>query len=154
RLLADVAFEGVTIHRNGFLVDTNRAFLDLVGYRFEEMKGSSLTDKVLAPEWRESARLSIAEKRPTHSFNEVIHKDGRRIPVEMRSRQIDDELRVTVVRDLTERREAEVQRMNATLERERATILAEFVRAVAHEFRTPLANISTSLYLIGKIPDG
>jgi PAS domain S-box-containing protein len=154
RLLADVAFEGVTIHRNGFVMDCNRAFLDLVGYRFEELKGMSLIDSLLAPEWRESARLSVAEKRPTHSLNEVIHKDGKRIPVEMRSRQIDDELCVTVVRDLSERREAEVQRMNAALERERAAMLAEFVRGVAHEFRTPLANISTSLYLIGKIPDG
>jgi signal transduction histidine kinase len=71
----------------------------------------------------------------------------------MRSRQVDDEMRVTVVRDLSERREAEVQRVNAALERERAAMLAEFVRGVAHEFRTPLANISTSLYLIGKIPD-
>lgn len=154
RLLADVAFEGITIHRNGFLVDSNRAFLDLVGYTFEELKGVSLTDTVLAPEWRESARASIAEKRPTHSLTEVINKDGKRIPVEMRSRQIDDETRVTVVRDLSERREAEVQRVNAALERERSAMLAEFVRSVAHEFRTPLANISTSLYLIGKIPDG
>jgi PAS domain S-box-containing protein len=153
RLLADVAFEGITIHQNGFLVDTNRAFLDLVGYSFEELKGISLTDTVLAPEWRESARSSIAEKRATHSLTEIIHKDGKRIPVEMRSRQVDDEMRVTVVRDLSERREAEVQRVNAALERERAAMLAEFVRGVAHEFRTPLANISTSLYLIGKIPD-
>lgn len=154
RLLADVAFEGVTLHRNGFMVDCNRAFLDLIGYRFEEMKGVSLPDTILAPEWRESARTSIAEKRPTHGLTEIIHKDGKRIPVEMRSRQVDDELRVTVVRDLSERREAEMQRMNAALERERAAMLAEFVRGVAHEFRTPLANISTSLYLIGKIPDG
>lgn len=153
RLLADVAFEGVALHRNGFMVDCNRAFLDLIGYRFEEMKGVSLPDTILAPEWRESARTSIAEKRPTHALTEIIHKDGKRIPVEMRSRQVDDELRVTVVRDLSERREAEMQRMNAALERERAAMLAEFVRGVAHEFRTPLANISTSLYLIGKIPD-
>ncbi len=153
RLLADVAFEGITIHHNGFLVDCNRAFLDLVGYRFEELKGISLTDTVLAPEWRETARFNIAHKRHAHYLTELIHKDGKRIPAEIRSRQIDDELRVTVVRDLSERREAEMQRMNAALERERAAMLAEFVRGVAHEFRTPLANISTSLYLIGKIPD-
>jgi PAS domain S-box-containing protein len=153
RLLADVAFEGVAIHQNGIMMDCNRAFLDLVGCTFEELKAISLIETVLAPEWRESVRASVAERRPTQTLSEIIHKDGKRIPVELRSHQIDDELRVTVVRDLSERREAEVQRMNAALERERAAMLAEFVRGVAHEFRTLLANISTSLYLIGKISD-
>jgi PAS domain S-box-containing protein len=153
RMLADVAFEGVAIHQNDIMMDCNRAFLDLIGCTFEELKAISLIETVLAPEWRESVRASVAENRSAHLLAEIIRRDGKRLPVEVRSRQIDDELRVTVVRDLSERREAEVQRMNAALERERAAMLAEFVRGVAHEFRTLLANISTSLYLIGKIPD-
>ena len=51
------------------------------------------------------------------------------------------------------RRVIEEQRIKLALERERACILSNFMRDAAHEFRTPLTTMETSLYLTGKTTD-
>lgn len=51
------------------------------------------------------------------------------------------------------RKTIETQRIKLALEQERARILARFVRDAAHEFKTPLTIIETSLYLTEKTSD-
>lgn len=53
-------------------------------------------------------------------------------------------------RDVTVVRQVEKQALQFTLEQERTKILSQFVLDASHEFRTPLATIDTSLYLLGK----
>jgi PAS domain S-box-containing protein len=55
--------------------------------------------------------------------------------------------------DLTERKRAEQQTIELGMERERIKLLADFVRDVSHDFRTPLSTINTSLYLLQRSPD-
>lgn len=52
------------------------------------------------------------------------------------------------IRYAIERRRAEVQTLALTLEQERSEILAEFIRDALHEFRTPLTNIRSSLFMV------
>ena len=47
----------------------------------------------------------------------------------------------------------EEQKVKVALERSRADILSKFMRDTAHEFKTPLALIETSIYLLGRTPD-
>ncbi len=47
----------------------------------------------------------------------------------------------------------EVQKVKIALERERANILAKFIRDAAHEFKTPLSLMESSLYLLGRNTD-
>ncbi len=49
------------------------------------------------------------------------------------------------IRDITERKEAEEQRIKLAVERERVSVLASFLENVSHEFRTPLSVIYTGL---------
>jgi PAS domain S-box-containing protein len=53
-----------------------------------------------------------------------------------------------ILRDITERRDAEEQRLTLEIERERNELLADFVRDASHTLRTPLATINTSVYLM------
>lgn len=55
--------------------------------------------------------------------------------------------------DITERRIAERQALELATERERIKMLSDFVRDVSHDFRTPLALINTSLYLLERSQD-
>ncbi|MBI5961736.1 MAG: PAS domain S-box protein, partial [Chloroflexi bacterium] len=55
--------------------------------------------------------------------------------------------------DITDRKEAENKALELMLERERSEILLRFIRDASHEFRTPLTNIKTSLYLIERQDD-
>lgn len=58
-----------------------------------------------------------------------------------------------LLRDITQFRLAEQQSFDLALEHERVRLLSRFIRDASHEFRTPLAVINTSLYLMERSPD-
>jgi PAS domain S-box-containing protein len=60
---------------------------------------------------------------------------------------------LTVMRDVTERRRADQQAIQLTLEQERGAILTSFIRDVSHEFANPLTVIKNDLYLIMRTED-
>ncbi|MBL8146872.1 MAG: PAS domain-containing protein [Anaerolineae bacterium] len=58
-----------------------------------------------------------------------------------------------LLRDISQLRLAEQQSFDLALEHERVRLLSRFIRDASHEFRTPLAVINTSLYLMDRSPD-
>ncbi len=60
---------------------------------------------------------------------------------------------IGIAEDITERKLAEKQMLEITLERERVRILSDFINDASHEFRTPLSIINTKLYLLGRTED-
>jgi PAS domain S-box-containing protein len=60
---------------------------------------------------------------------------------------------IGAVSDMTEHREAEQQALDLALQKEKVRILAEYITAISHDFRTPLSIINTSVYLMGKVRD-
>jgi len=64
-------------------------------------------------------------------------------------RQMNEQLQ----QEIAERKRAEKQALELAIERERARVLAEFIRDTSHDFRTPLSTINTSLYLLKKLSD-
>jgi signal transduction histidine kinase len=58
-----------------------------------------------------------------------------------------------VNRDITERKQAEKQRMELAVERERVKILQQVISDMSHDLKNPLANFRTSLYLLEKFID-
>lgn len=50
--------------------------------------------------------------------------------------------------DITELKQAAQNTLDLTMERERSRLLRDFIQNVSHEFRTPLATIESSLYLL------
>lgn len=57
---------------------------------------------------------------------------------------------VTSFTDITEQRESHFHALKAALERERVTMLTQFIENAAHEFRTPLSIINSSTYLLAR----
>lgn len=60
---------------------------------------------------------------------------------------------VSILRDITQRKQLEAQSIELLAERERVKVLQRFVSDMSHDFRTPLAILSSSLYLMQKNTD-
>lgn len=65
-----------------------------------------------------------------------------------------------VLQDITGRKQieeslkrADQQAMELALEKERVNVLSEFIHTISHDFKTPLAIINNSLYLLERIDD-
>jgi signal transduction histidine kinase len=56
-----------------------------------------------------------------------------------------------VVQNITERKQAEEQKLRLSVEQERLTMVNQFVEAFSHDVRTSLATIETSRYLIERL---
>ena len=156
KLEAISIFDGET----GQLLDVNHAWETLYGYTREEVISSNLhvtdvsgePDKTMAAV-RES-RLSAKGMRIPVRW----HKDryGRVFPVEIYTGTFEWKGRrvmCAAMRDISERHEAEKQRLELALEKERVDILSQFINQASHEFRTPLAIIGASSYLLDKLDD-
>ncbi len=74
----------------------------------------------------------------------TLHTETRKIPVFDR-----DEVThiVTVMSDVTERKQVEQEILRLAVEKERSDILAAFVQDVSHEFANPISVIKNSIYL-------
>ncbi|HEX7796508.1 MAG TPA: PAS domain S-box protein, partial [Vicinamibacterales bacterium] len=114
RGLAEQIVEGIFVtDASGRYVDANRSACDLLGYTLEELKTLTVPD-VIPPE--ELPRLPEQFRRLEHQ--EIVRsewrfrrKDGSTFVGELVARQLPDGRLQGVVRDITERREAEeVQR--------------------------------------------
>jgi two-component system, sporulation sensor kinase E len=74
----------------------------------------------------------------------VLHTETRKIPV-FEGDQVTHV--VTVMSDVTERRQVEQEIIQLAIEKERSEILAAFVQDVSHEFANPISVIKNSVYL-------
>ena len=110
-LLSDVTLEGIVIHQNGSIRDINPSFARMFGYDEEEifkMNGLAL--------FHEDDRDSIQRKMDEHYDRpyevRAIRKNGEMFHVEVEGREFQmqgESLRVSSVRDITERKEAQAK---------------------------------------------
>jgi PAS domain S-box-containing protein len=109
RRFFEASFEALVFHDEGAILDANQAFADMFGYALPEVVGKQVLD-LAAPEFREEVRRRIREGdgRPYEAVG--LRKDGSTFPGELRGRRVrykGREVRVTAVRDVTERRRVE-----------------------------------------------
>ncbi len=109
RRLQDATFGGIVIHDKGRVVDCNMELCRISGYTYEELLGIDGT-RLFAPEWRNVLEEHMKEEKD-HDYDLVgIRKDGRRIPLEIRSKALPYDgktLRVAELRDITQRKKTE-----------------------------------------------
>jgi PAS domain S-box-containing protein len=79
--------------------------------------------------------------------------DGQAIYREARTVPADSNEVIMLIRDISDRKQAEAEHLELALARARAELLKEFVDTISHDLKTPLTIIHTSLYLLEKITD-
>jgi len=108
--LAAAAFEGICISENGRILDVNNQFLTMFGHgQRDEMIGRQIIELV-APESRELVMEAIRDGRETIYVHQLLRKDGSIFFAEAQAKMVRNgnrTLRMTALRDVTERKNAE-----------------------------------------------
>jgi PAS domain S-box-containing protein len=120
--LSAAAFEGIFISENGRILDVNDQGLKMFGYDRSEMIGKQIAELV-APESRAMVAEAVRTRRETIYGHQLVRRDGSFFFAEAQARMVhagDQTLRMTALRDITERKRAEEalqenQRMLTTL---------------------------------------
>jgi PAS domain S-box-containing protein len=150
RRLVDANIIGIVIWDfQGRIIETNQAFLDIVGYAREDLASLRWTELTPA-EWRDVDDQAFAELKATGTVQprekEYFRKDGSRVPV-LVARAIFEWNRdegVAFVLNLTERKHVEgaLRDAQANLAHVvRVTTLGELTASIAHEVNQPLASV-------------
>lgn len=146
---------------DGILNFVNDAYCHYWGKTREELIGSTFQPNVHEDDYAKVVQTvhSLTPEKPVDSSEfRVIMADGVVRWHQLTNRGIfgDDGQVVEyqfVGKDITELKEMEKQRIAVALEHEKVNILADFIAAASHDFRTPLSVINTSAYLLNRMTD-
>ena len=134
RQVADT-LDAFIIHENGRVLYVNQSMADMLGYRKEELLGKNGIELVLAPQSRSITQRMIANNSSKTYEVLMVRRDGGIFPVEITGRNVSENVRLAIARDITDRRcqqtVARVQR--AGLEIEKAHDLGKVVRILGDE---------------------
>lgn len=133
------------------------SFKRVTGYEWEELTATGDIFYLYHPDDRDIARKDAARAEAGETLTaeyRIVTREGAERWVRIHRRPEQDPANgqvrryYGVVQDITERRQAEHQRIKLAAEREHMHIVQQFVLAVSHDFRNSLANIETSRYLL------
>ena len=134
RQIADT-LDAFAIHENGRVLYVNQSMAELLGYRKEELLGKNVIELVLAPQSRSLSQRMIASGSSETYEVLMVRRDGTIFPVEITGRNVSENIRLAVARDITERRcqQAVSRVQRAGLEIEKAHDLGKVVRILGDE---------------------
>jgi PAS domain S-box-containing protein len=101
--LAEAAFEGIVFSKQGFIIEVNDQFANMLGFQRDELIGIHVTDFIL-PKYHDKVKDAIKTNNLEPYEIELRRKDGSEFFAEVRARLSHTEvgqIRVTAVRDIT-----------------------------------------------------
>ena len=139
RTFSEATFEGIVLTRDGVIQEGNRQFAAMFGYDPEELGGLSATDFV-PPDIADMVAEKIGSGYELPYESVGLRKDGTTFPIEVQARMTSrtaDPLRVTAVRDLTERKQWDEQLRRT----QKLQAIGQLTAGVAHNFNNRLMSI-------------
>jgi PAS domain S-box-containing protein len=146
RRLSSAAFEGIVFSEDGKIIDANEQLAHMLGYTLSELIGTFAVEFV-APESRDF----ILEKMRTGYEGTYeyfcLRKDGTIFPVEARGRMLmlqNRKVRVTAIRDITEKRALEQQ----IIQSQKLESIGTLAGGIAHDINNILQIISGHSHML------
>lgn len=164
RMLVEQATDGIFLHRaDGSVLDVNRQACESLGFSRDELIGMKVAEfaPFITPEELQEIQLQVEHGQAVTFESYHRRKDGSKFPVEVRINPFhiaNQPVALSVVRDITERKQADVQLQelrDVLAHMNRLGTLGEIASGLAHELNQPLGAInidaSTSLFLCKEI---
>jgi PAS domain S-box-containing protein len=135
--ILDSTIGGIVLIENGFIINVNQPFLDILNYKKEEVVGH-LASGCLLPFSKEK----FIEYN--HSFFQeitLLAKNGEIIPAIIKIKDIvykEHTLKMVSILDLTQTKENEL----IMLKQSRFAAMGEMISMIAHQWRQPLSSIA------------
>lgn len=144
----------------GRYIDVNESWLNLFGYEREECIGRTDIELHIWDSYRDRREALFKNYKVQGGIRDLEitgqTRTGQVIYGLLSIEIIELESKpyfLTMVQDLTERKRSEEQALELALERERLNALTDFIDTMSHDFKTPLAIINNSLYLLERFTD-
>lgn len=140
--------------RDGYFLDFNNATTELFGYSGEEMRTLNVKEIYLNPFERVKFRKEIEDKGFVRDFDvKLRRKDGSKIDCLITSTlwRSNDGKRLGyqgVIRDITERRQAEELKKEKEVAERSGKMKERFLANMSHEIRTPINAINGLTHLL------
>ncbi|RLD39655.1 MAG: hypothetical protein DRI74_00320 [Bacteroidetes bacterium] len=142
KMLSELTFEGIVIHRDGIAIETNSSLERLTLYTREELIGKNIIELLIADKYIPLIRENIQKNTATPYEIEGKRKDGKTIWVEIEAKNFHyngQKLSVVAIRDIQERKKNEQKLQKALYEaQESERLKSSFLSTISHELRTPL----------------
>ena len=149
------------LNLEGTIISANPQASQLLGCSMEQIIGKKVFDFV-PPEIQSNSQARLKRLRQGESLaieERIVQRyNGERFPAETHAKLIHDrngkpQYILSMVRDISDRKQSESQRLEVSIQRERVGLLQQFITDTSHFFRTPLTSMKTSLYLLRKVGD-
>ncbi len=160
--LLNSTIEAIAIFKNGKLIETNKQLLQMYGYSsIEDIKGNTPLDFV-SPSQHEFLKNQLKDSQKPYELN-MVRSDGTNFPALVRGTNMDNNIRITSVLDLTELKDTqkEFELLNKSLEfkvkseieknkqqqlmmlqQSRLAQMGEIISMIAHQWRQPLNSLA------------
>ena len=147
QILSEAAWEGIVLHEDGAIIETNKPFLEMFGYTSEEVhNGLQLVD-LLSPTSRKMLKICQVGTSDATCAITGQKKDGTELQLEARSRIVihdNKETQAWVIRDMSERIRAEQENLELQKKLSKANslnALGLMAGSVAHDLNNILTGI-------------
>ena len=141
--LSDASFESIFLSEQGICLDQNLTAHRMFGYTREEALGRPGMEWI-APEDRDTVEKNMLSGYEKPYEVTALRKDGTRFPAEIQGRMLrynENRIRVTALRDITDRKRAQKEKMEAVTEAAESRKLAlvgQVAGKMAHDFNNIL----------------